>query len=245
MDFIRIDKNSKTPLYRQISAGIEAAIESHQLNFGMLLPTEREICTAYNVSANVVKMAYEDLITKHMVMRIKGKGTFVTHRPSCAIPFGDVLQLDHHYQLSIGRIESKLILQDTIQHDPSIYNALDITHDSPVKYMMRVLSVNHHPIALQKIYIPQQLCGNINVPFAITATLKEILSQLPIPTTLELQQYISVNQLADWEARLVQVSFPSAAHIVRSLLHEASVPKLFIVTILPGQFITMEIQAHA
>ena len=69
---------SPIPLYYQIGDDIEAKIRSGEFGPGACLPSEKEIAKEYEVSPITVRGAMRLLIEKKLVVRYRGKGTFVT-----------------------------------------------------------------------------------------------------------------------------------------------------------------------
>ncbi len=81
MDYIKINKVSKIPIYEQIESSIELAINNNDLVHQYQLPTEKEISEFYNISIGSVKRALINLEDRDLIYRIKGKGSFVNNRP--------------------------------------------------------------------------------------------------------------------------------------------------------------------
>ena len=75
---IRLDRESTTPLYRQIVAQVIAQIEDGRLPIGTLLPPERKLADRLNVNRTTVVTAYRDLVATGMVEARVGRGTWVS-----------------------------------------------------------------------------------------------------------------------------------------------------------------------
>jgi GntR family transcriptional regulator len=74
---IKIDKNSRIPLYLQIEECLKKSITEGLISKGSQLPTERELSIKLGVSRNTVSMAYKELSREKIVSSTSGKGTFV------------------------------------------------------------------------------------------------------------------------------------------------------------------------
>ncbi|CAN5725001.1 PLP-dependent aminotransferase family protein [soil metagenome] len=72
-----LDKQSKTPLFRQLYAAIKQAILSGQMAPGMQLPPTREFCLSLSISRQTVLNAYEQLLAEGYLLGSVGKGTYV------------------------------------------------------------------------------------------------------------------------------------------------------------------------
>lgn len=74
---IRVDRQSGTPMYLQISAEVRRLIVTDVWGKGYRLPTERELAKALGVSRNTVSQAYRELEAEGMISSRQGRGTFV------------------------------------------------------------------------------------------------------------------------------------------------------------------------
>jgi GntR family transcriptional regulator len=78
---IRIDKNSRVPIYDQIKEQIKGLIHAGQIRTGDQLPTIRELSVELAVNFNTVALAYRDLVNEGVIITERGKGTFVANTP--------------------------------------------------------------------------------------------------------------------------------------------------------------------
>jgi GntR family transcriptional regulator len=78
---IRIDKNSRVPIYDQIKEQIKGLIHAGQIKTGDQLPTIRELSVELLVNFNTVALAYRDLVNEGVIITERGKGTFVASTP--------------------------------------------------------------------------------------------------------------------------------------------------------------------
>lgn len=74
---VRLSKESRVPIYHQITAQIQAMIASGQLTSGSPLPSIRMLSKDLEISAITTRRAYQDLETEGFIKTIQGKGTFV------------------------------------------------------------------------------------------------------------------------------------------------------------------------
>lgn len=76
---LQINKQSVTPVYKQIANGIWALIREEELVNGYKLPSERQLARELGVHRNTVVRAYEELIAEGLVVaqRTSPRGYFV------------------------------------------------------------------------------------------------------------------------------------------------------------------------
>lgn len=74
---IILEEKKGTPLYKQISDAVLAAIKSGKLEAGFKLPTVRELADEMNISRGTIKHAYEYLEQLGAIEMVQGRGSFV------------------------------------------------------------------------------------------------------------------------------------------------------------------------
>ena len=77
LPYSQIDPQSPIPLYHQIYLDLRKMIDRGVLLPGDMLPSELDICRAYNVGRQTVRQALARLVDEDQVERFAGRGTFV------------------------------------------------------------------------------------------------------------------------------------------------------------------------
>ncbi len=75
-----IDRDSPSPIYRQLKEIIRRRIEDGEFMPGERIPTEYELCDMFGVSRAPVRQALSELVNEGLLNRQQGSGTFVRHR---------------------------------------------------------------------------------------------------------------------------------------------------------------------
>jgi GntR family transcriptional regulator len=75
--FRRTDPSSPVLLYLQLSGFFRERITSGEWSRGIQIPTEAELCESYDVSRTTVRQALVLLERDGLLLRGRGKGTFV------------------------------------------------------------------------------------------------------------------------------------------------------------------------
>lgn len=78
--YISIDRTSAVPMYKQLEECISCAIGSGALKPGDKLPTEDELADAFGISRPVTRQAYSSLVSENLIVRERGRGSFVKAR---------------------------------------------------------------------------------------------------------------------------------------------------------------------
>lgn len=73
-----IDRLSAIPYYQQLADVLQAQIRSGELKQGARLPSENDLCTAYELSRSTVRQALQLLESRGYATRINGRGVYAT-----------------------------------------------------------------------------------------------------------------------------------------------------------------------
>lgn len=73
-----VDKESKTPVYRQITRQITQLVKDGELTPGDKLPPERVIAQQLDVARGTIKKAYLELAQNNIIEVTQGRGSFVS-----------------------------------------------------------------------------------------------------------------------------------------------------------------------
>lgn len=223
MDYIIIDKTSKIPLYIQISDSIRHHINLGHLKHGDQLPTESSISGIYEVSVIVAKKAYDDLVKKGLVKRIRGKGSYVdTFKPIKVNLSSEILSI---YEFLNGS-ERKLLSFEKVKNHQYAHSILDLDSSEDVYVMKIVVVANQLPLYYQVVYIPAKYVPAFKKEFIKHLTLFEILGQKYHLNPKQLiQTYRAINLTPDL-AMMLDMKKNDPAYYIRSIFYNDDHEKL-------------------
>lgn len=72
-----LDKTGTIPIYSQVKEFVREKIDVGVWPPGTLIPSERDFCEQFGISRMTVRQALGELVSEGLVVREKGKGTFV------------------------------------------------------------------------------------------------------------------------------------------------------------------------
>jgi GntR family transcriptional regulator len=148
---IRRDLN--VPYYEQLKRLIMQDIENKGLQPGDLLPSETQHCEIHQVSRTVVRQAISDLVAEGLLIRLRGKGTFVA-KPKLREQFMESTVGFFEDLTSQGhKVMSKVLTLDFVSCTPHVAEVLGLSGNSQVIELVRLRSVNNEIIALTKSYL--------------------------------------------------------------------------------------------
>jgi len=152
----------KVPLYYIIERDLKNKIFSGHYKPGDILPSERELIDIYKVSRLTARKAVDRLATENLVVKIQGKGTFVTtpklnYRMGSLYSGGEEI-LMRHYKVKTKVLNLKVIIPNKI-----VKEYLDLQKKEKAVYLERLRYANKTPVALIKSYLPYRYLPNIEL----------------------------------------------------------------------------------
>jgi GntR family transcriptional regulator len=157
-----VDRSSAIPYHVQVKEVLRERIERVNLwKPGDQLPGESELCELFGVSRTVIRQALAELLHDGLIIRIKGKGTFVAEPK---ITEGFVQKLAGFYQDMTERGTppvSRVLKQSVTPASAKIAAFLKLDSATPVIEIERLRFVKKEPIVLVTTYIPYSLCPEL------------------------------------------------------------------------------------
>ncbi len=154
----KIDFESPIAYYVQLKEILEAKIEGHSWQPGDKLPSEAELCDAFDVSRTVVRQALQEMEYAGMIYRRKGKGSFVSE-PKIAESLAQ--KLTGFYQDMVARGKqpvTKVLAFEEILAGPKVSTFLGLAGDDVVYKVTRLRFIDNEPIVFVTTYLPKVLC---------------------------------------------------------------------------------------
>jgi len=149
------------PYYVQLRSILEDRIAKGEFNTGDQLPSESEICTKFKVSRTVVRQALQEMEFDGVVVKKKGKGTFVAE-PKLVESFVQTLSGFHEDMVSQQKSTHSIVLrQDVIKATERIAQMLGIITGTQTVLLRRLRFVEKDPIQLVSSYLPYDLCPDL------------------------------------------------------------------------------------
>lgn len=165
-----IDKSSPIPVYFQLKEDIQRKITKGVWKVGQCIDSERELSQTYGVSRMTIRQALGELVQEGVLLREKGKGTFVCDPK---VKQKDMMSFSEIINKSGRTLENK-VLEFKIIDTPE--ELVDIFPFDKVYKINRNRIVDNECIANEVVFIPVDYCGFINEE-KLTGSLFEILNE--------------------------------------------------------------------
>lgn len=149
-----LNKNIGIPYYEQIMEEIKNDIKTNKYKYGELIPKEVELCKYYNVSRPTIRKALEILVKNGNLVRVKGKGTYVSCEKINQEFTKTILNFNQEMQLKGVVPQTKVLEFKILSANKYLSSKLDISLGEKIIYFQRLRFVNGEPILIVKTYLP-------------------------------------------------------------------------------------------
>jgi DNA-binding GntR family transcriptional regulator len=145
-----IDRGSFEPPYAQLARAIRERIGQGQYRPGDRLPSEAELCAAFEVSPMTVRRAVAELVREDIVVTEHGRGTFVK-QPQLAAATFDLSDLMGY--LASPNVEAHILEARIVSAGPRVAEKLAVTEDERVISIKRLLLRSDEPVFYHSEYL--------------------------------------------------------------------------------------------
>lgn len=200
-----IDFSSNIPYYIQLIELLKGKISSREWKPGDQILSEPELCDVYGVSRTVVRQALREIELEGLVIRKKGKGTFVAE-PKIDESLAQKLTGFYHDMVERGLTPVTQVLnQAVVPASKLVSEYLKIPLDTPVIQLRRLRSINDDPIVLVTSYLPYSLCPQVATHNFTDQSLYEFLENSCGLLITHGRRYIEAALANESEAELLQI----------------------------------------
>ncbi len=203
-DLIKIDRQTKVPLYHQITQNCRDLIESGQVHPGEGLPSEWELSALYGVSRLTIRRAMDELVRSGLLNRRHGVGTFVASSTEAQI-LPSELSFTKNMQRIGRRPSSRVVSLQVVAATPEIAQQLDLQAGAPIFELVRVRLVDDEPLMLETSYLSNERFPDLTRADLNTGSLYDFLSKHYQVNVVALDQVLEPTLLTNREADLLNV----------------------------------------
>ena len=159
-DLEGIDGTSRLPLYAQLADMLATRIRASQAKLaGRALPSELETAAHFKISRPTVRQAMGQLLSEGLIVRGRGKGTFVAP-PRASRDLGrafefDLLPANH-------TVEFRLLARERVAAPPAVSAALNLPPDEVVERVTRLRLTGGELFAFEERFLPMSYARKIS-----------------------------------------------------------------------------------
>lgn len=210
------------PLYSQVSDYVMQKIISGEWPVGHMLPTEKDFCAQFHISRPSVRTALLSLVNEGYLIRVKGRGTFVTtpQRVESSTVF---IESFAEEMLKLGKeTETEVLEFRTMVASDDVCSNLQLPSGSKVIKLTRLRyckdCFDTGPIVLTTSYYTTKLSYIQNYDFSSTSVHKAMEEHHMSKKYTE--KHITVATLDARSSRLLGVETGSAALLITSFTRD-------------------------
>ena len=149
-----IDRTSPLPFYHQLKQILLTDLRVSNLAAGDRLPGDHELCDSFNVSRTVVRQALAELETEGVIVRVKGRGTFVAPQKTSEHLVQSLTGLYEDVAARGSHLRSEVRRQEVVPADQQIATGLGLPPGASVVVIERLRFVDDEPWVLVTTYLP-------------------------------------------------------------------------------------------
>jgi GntR family transcriptional regulator len=154
-----IDKSSRIPYYEQLREILEQAMRAGRIAVGEQLPSEAQLCDEYDVSRTVVRQALNELTNEGLIIRYKGKGSFVAPPKVDEHLAQSMIGLAEEVSARGQQLRNQILVFERQEPPTHIVQVLALAAGDPIVRLDRLRSINGEPWVVTSTYLPFDLCA--------------------------------------------------------------------------------------
>ncbi len=209
----RLKRNHPLPLYLQLEESLRADILARRLSPHQQLPSERDLCTRFDVSRMTVRQALADLAREGWIYSRVGKGTFVGE-PKIDQQLKTLTGFSQEMH-SRGTQPSSRVLEATLRHaGDTVGAALGIAPESEIVLLSRLRLADGVPLAIEVVHLPHLYCPNLLRHDFAVESLYDVLERDYGHRLTRAEQTIEAALAGPREAALLQLAPPAPVMIM-------------------------------
>ena len=212
-------KASLLPLYYQVERDMRQRIESGVWQAGQQIPSEKELCALYDVSRITIRQAISALVDEGLIVRERGRGSFVRSPVITAGARGLTSFSDEMAVLGM-RPGGRVVSLRREPAPPEIAAKLQLAAGDPIVIIRRLRYADEAPIGVQTAYLPSaSFPGLEHADLAGQSLYKHLDEQYGVEPA-EAHETFSVTAITGDDARLLNVPDGACGFHVERLTYD-------------------------
>lgn len=217
----KVDRNSPLPLHYQLKQHLLEKIESGEWKPNDLIPSEQELQDTFGLSRITVRQALSDLVYEGLLIRERGRGTFVappkmTHSP------------EERRSLTEFMMEKgikpgwQVIEKGFIEANKEVASKLNVPHKTRVYRIRRLRLAADEAIGHHTAYLPESISGQINEAGLLDGGSLNYISHIPQITASHATRSIEAVAASDLDVKLLHMTLGSPVLMIQRVVLSAS-----------------------
>ncbi|HLU24047.1 MAG TPA: GntR family transcriptional regulator [Bacillaceae bacterium] len=236
-----INKDSRLPLYYQLTDIIIEKIESGFYKEHDKLPSERELCEMYDVSRTTVRQTMQELEKENYIYKQHGKGTFVSPKVinQSLVQFYSFTE----EMKKINKVPSTKVLDFKIIYPSSnIAKNMKIEESAQVYEITRLRYADNEPMMYETSYVPVHRFPNLTKDDLENNPMYNIFRDHYSATITRANESFKVTKPTDLEAERLHIQDGEPSLLIIRTTYEKDLVIEYTVTIARGDKFTYTVE---
>lgn len=210
-----VDRFNQEKLYIQLTKIFLDEINSGRWQLDQKIPTEEELCKKYNVSKITVRQALNNLVADGYLLKIQGKGTFVSSVLPVVGPAMKTRLTEDMFGKEV-KVEKEVLFSGVKESLNEARNYLK-TNDR-IYYILCRRTVNGEPAYLEESFIPCLMIPGIEQLDIACSPVYSVLQEMSIKKIFKAVQTIEISRAAGDYAKNLDADAGMPLLVVHRLL---------------------------
>ena len=155
-----IDRLSKVPLYHQLYEILHGQIIAGKWQPGDLVPPESQLVDQYDISRTTVRQVLDMLVNDGLVIRQRGRGTFVT-QPTLSHGLSRIISFTEDMRQR-GLTPGSRVLMSQVEPAPvEVAARLGVAAGEELAHLKRLRLANSEPLSVEDAYLIHRYCPGV------------------------------------------------------------------------------------
>jgi GntR family transcriptional regulator len=210
-----VDRGSQQKLYVQLYSIIKGKIEKGEWLSGAQIPTEDELCRAYDVSKATVRLAISELARDGYLNRQQGKGTFVAY----SMPQSGMAMKTRLTEDMFGEgvnVKKEILVRSVEKPSEDVRGYLGSSDD--IHYILSRRVAGDEPAFLEESFIPLFTIPDLEDEDFCRNSLYDLIQNRSHKRIHKVVQTIEVAEIRDEIASILRMQEGSSALLLHRLL---------------------------
>jgi GntR family transcriptional regulator len=220
LSIFKLEKESPIPLYYQLKERIKKEIQNGHLNHGDSIPSEREFVEVCEISRPTVRQALTELVSEGILLREKGRGTFVA-KPKIDQRFLEsLISFSKEMELKGVKHHTRVLKQEMITPDTTL---TDIFGPDCHKLLCleRVRYVDGQPVVIVTSYIPADIAPGLEFENFEESSLYDLVENKYGGQISHAKRILESTNVSEEDQDLLEVEPDAAIHLIRTTAYLA------------------------
>lgn len=200
------------PLYVKLKDYVRSRVEAGEWKIGQRVPSENELVDILGVSRMTANRALRELADEGLVVRVRGKGSFVASRKRTS-QFQNVPNIADEISRNGGVHSAKIILLRMENCDPDLAEALNVDTGSLAAHSIIMHAEDGVPMQIEDRFVNADFAPDYIKQDFSTATPNGYLTA--VAPIVRAEQHIEAVSAQAWECKLLAISRTEPCLLVR------------------------------